>query len=270
MGATFLLGTQGWNHPGWTGSFYPYGAKTQDFLSLYAKAFPTVEVDSTFYAIPAEPVVAGWREHAPPGFLFALKVPQEITHERRLVDVEQRLARFLYRAKGLEDRLGPLLLQLSPDFRATDTTRGILRAFVRSLPTGFQWAMEFRQPQWLTPDTMDLLRGRGVALALTDGRWIKRGIVLDLALEPTADFAYVRWTGTPRKATPGGEPVDRTRELAVWAGALKPLADRVRAVYGYFSNQFQGHAPASARQMQRLLGIEPVEPSMLREQAELF
>ena len=117
---------------------------------------------------------------------------------------------------------------------------------------------------------MDLLRGRNVALVLTDGRWIKRGIVLDLALEPTADFVYVRWSGAARNAGAGGAPADRTRELTLWAGALRPLAERVGAVYGYFGNQFQGHAPASARQMQRLLGIQPVEPSMLREQAELF
>ena len=124
MAGRLLVGTQGWNHPGWTGSLYPHGTKALDCLSLYARAFPTVEVDSTFHAIPAEPVVAAWREHTPPEFVFALKVPQEITHEKRLVGVEQRLARFLHRVKGLEGRLGPLLMQLSPDFRATDATRG--------------------------------------------------------------------------------------------------------------------------------------------------
>jgi uncharacterized protein YecE (DUF72 family) len=80
---TFLLGSQGWNHPAWVGPFYPHNAKPADFLPLYARAFSTVEIDSTFYAIPAEPVVAGWRDQVPAEFIFALKVPQEVTHERR-------------------------------------------------------------------------------------------------------------------------------------------------------------------------------------------
>jgi uncharacterized protein YecE (DUF72 family) len=271
MGARALVGTQGWNYPAWIGPFYPHGAKTGDLLGVYSRAFPTVEVDATFYAIPAEPIVTGWRESTPPGFSFALKVPQEITHEKRFVDVDQRLARFLNRIRGLEDRLGPLLLQLSPDFRVTDTTRGVLRNFLSSLPTDFRWAIEFRQPHWLNPETLDLLRSRNVALALADGRWIKRGVVLDLALEPTADFAYLRWNGPARKPPDATRmPTDRTRELGVWAEALRTLGERVNVIYGFFSNHFQGHGPASARQMQQMLGIAPVEPAMLREQAELF
>jgi uncharacterized protein YecE (DUF72 family) len=267
----YLFGTQGWDYPGWAGAFYPHGTRSGDMLGFYARAFPTVELDATFYAIPAEPVVAAWREQSPPGFTFALKVPQEITHERRLADVDQRLARFLKRVSGLGDRLGPLLIQLSPDFRSTESTRGVLQRFLRSLPGEFRWAIEFRQPQWLTTEILDLLRSAKVALALVDSRWIKRGVVLDVALETTADFAYVRWSGPARKGVDVARtPVDRTRETTVWAEALRGLGERVGTVFGYFSNQFQAHAPASARLMQKAMGIDPVEPSMLREQAELF
>ncbi len=271
MTGQVLLGTQGWDYPGWMGPFYPHSARRADLLSLYARAFPTVELDSTFYAIPAEPVVAAWRDAVPAGFVFALKVPQEITHEKRFVEVDQRLARFLNRAAGLGDKLGPLLIQMSPDFRATDATRAALFTFLRSLPAEFRWAIEFRQPQWLTPEVLDRLREQNVALALAEGRWIKRGVVLDLVLEPTSDFSYIRWSGSGRRpADPVRTPVDRTREMGVWAEALQILASRVPTVFGYFSNQFQSHAPASAREMQKLLGMEPVEPTMLREQAELF
>jgi uncharacterized protein YecE (DUF72 family) len=265
------LGAQGWNHSTWVGSFYPHGIRPQEMLPLYARAFPAVEVDSTFYAIPAEPVVAGWREQAPPGFTFALRVPQEITHEKRFIDVEQRLTRFLHRARGLGDRLGPLLLQLSPEFRAGDDNRALLATFLGGLSSEFRWAVEFRQPQWVSQATIDILRARGVALALADARWIKRAVMLDLALEPTADFAYIRLMGPSRRLTDFSRiQVDRTRELGVWADAVRMLAGRVSAVYGFFANQFQGHAPASARQLQALLGLPVVEPAMLREQAELF
>lgn len=269
MAAEFRLGTQGWAHPAWVGPFYPHSVKPADLLSIYSRAFSTVEIDSTFYAIPAEPIVAGWYEQVAPGFLFALKVPQEVTHEKRLVDVDPKLSRFLHRVSGLKDRLGPLLLQMSPDFRASDANRQILRRFLDSLPEGFRWAVEFRQPQWVEPQTMEILRERGVALTLVDGRWIKRGVMLDLALEPTTDFAYVRWMGAARRM--GDRPqLDRAREIGAWVEALRVLEGRVGTVFGFVSNQFQGHAPASVRQLQKHLGLPVVEPTMLREQAELF
>ena len=99
---------------------------------------------------------------------------------------------------------------------------------------------------------------------LVEGRWLEREKMIDLAIRPTADFAYVRWMG-------GGKRIeDRDRELSMWAMALAALAARVSTVYGYFSNHFQGHAPASAREMQRLIGVSPVEPEQLRSQTSLF
>ena len=116
MSAATWLGTQGWNHPAWVGPFYPPSTRARHMLRMYARAFGTVEVDSTFYAIPAEVIVHSWLESVPEGFLFSLKVPQEITHERRLVAVEALLHRFCARASVLGAALGPLLVQLSPAF----------------------------------------------------------------------------------------------------------------------------------------------------------
>jgi uncharacterized protein YecE (DUF72 family) len=58
--------------------------------------------------------------------------------------------------------------------------------------------------------------------------------------------------------------------MVVWADAVRTIAERVKVVFGYFNNRFQGHAPASVRELQQQLGLTSVEPSMLREQAELF
>ena len=174
MSANVLLGTQGWNYPAWVGPFYPVGTRSPDMLGIYARAFDTVEIDSTFYAIPAEPVVAAWRDRVSEGFLFSLKIPQQVTHEQRLVDAEPVLARFLSRAEILGDRLGPLLLQLSPEFKPNADTRRDLRGFVEGLSDQFRWAIEFRHSQWLNNETLDLLRRHNVALTLVDGRWIRR------------------------------------------------------------------------------------------------
>src|SRR5688500_7978769 len=102
MPSNVRIGTQGWNYDAWVGPFYPEGSRAGDFLALYARAFNTVEVDSTFYAIPSEKVVHGWVERTPDDFVFALKLPQEITHERRLRDSKDLLAQFVERMRSEE------------------------------------------------------------------------------------------------------------------------------------------------------------------------
>ena len=84
--ADIRIGTQGWNYDAWVGPFYPPGTRSADFLTVYSRAFTTVEVDSTFYAIPAAKTMRSWADRTPTEFSFALKLPQEITHENRLRD----------------------------------------------------------------------------------------------------------------------------------------------------------------------------------------
>jgi uncharacterized protein YecE (DUF72 family) len=106
------IGTQGWNYDAWVGPFYPEGTRPVDFLRVYARAFNTVEVDSTFYAIPAPRTLRDWAERVPDDFQFALKLPQEITHENRLRNVAPALDQFFDRARELGRKLGPVLVQL--------------------------------------------------------------------------------------------------------------------------------------------------------------
>jgi len=266
-----LLGTQGWNYPAWVGPFYPTGTRAVDMLGLYARAFRTVEVDSTFYAVPADPVVRGWVGRVPPEFVFSLKVPQAITHERRLVDTDEVLAHFLERVRPLGARLGALLVQLAPDFDASRGHRHRLAKFLERLPHDLRWAVEFRDARWLDEATHDLLTEHGIGLALADGRWVKRDLVLALMERPTADFVYLRWMGPNRRITDYSRiQVDREEEIDLWAIGMAALAPRVKTIYGYFNNHFQGHSPQSARELQRRLGQPVVEPAALRDQEELF
>lgn len=269
--AEILLGTQGWDYDDWNESFYPRGAKPARRLELYGRAFRTVEVDSTAYAIPADPVVQAWRARVPEHFRFALKIPQAITHERRLKDTAMLLRRFLDRVAQLEGTLGPILVQLGRGFRPVDTARSALKEFVASLSAEQRWAIEFRHPGWLAPATLELLRSRGIALVLADGRWIRREAMVELAVEPTAEFAYLRWLGTDRRLTDFSRvQLDREDDLKTWADMIATLETRVSTIYGYFNNYYQGHAPHSVRSLQRLLGQTVVEPHDLREQEELF
>jgi uncharacterized protein YecE (DUF72 family) len=272
MAGRILIGTQGWNYTAWVGPFYPEGTRPAAFLSMYARAFGTVEVDSTFYAVPSARVVAGWARRTPPEFVFSLKMPQEVTHERRLRDADDVVAQFLDAARELGPRLGPILVQMGPDFAPDEFT--FLERFIRGLPRELRFALEVRQNRWTRPDVLPdllaLLAEQGTALALSDGKWIPRETMTELAERPTADFHYIRWMGPNRDITDYSHlQFDRSGEIHSWAEVLRRAALGTD-VFGYFNNHFAGHSPANARELQSLLGQCPVDPATLGEQISLF
>lgn len=269
MNANICVGAQGWNYDAWVGPFYPTGTRSADYLTTYARAFDTVEVDSTFYAIPPAKTVKGWGERVPRGFRFALKLPQEITHENRLRNSGDQLALFTDRARLLGEKLGPILIQMGPDFAPAELPA--LASFLPTLPQDLDFAIEFRQRGWIHDGIIALLAEHKVALTLTDARWIPRKTMLALAERPTGNVAYVRWMGPNRDIVDYSRiQVDRSRELTSWSQVLPALAKRVRTVYGYVNNHFAGHSPASLRELQRLLGQPSVAPEDLGEQMSLF
>jgi len=269
MSNDIRIGTQGWNYDAWVGPFYPPGTRPADYLPVYARAFSTVEVDSTFYAIPAAKTVRGWAERTPPEFSFALKMPQEITHENRLRDSADLAALFFDRARELGPKLGPILMQLGPDFAPSELPA--LASFLPMIPRDVRVAVEFRQRGWIHDGIIALLAEHNVAVAFVDARWIPRKLMMTLAGRPTSDVAYIRWMGPNRDLVDYSRiQVDRRRELESWAAVIAALGRRVKTVYGYVNNHFAGHSPASARDLQRLLHQHPVEPDQLGEQMSLF
>jgi uncharacterized protein YecE (DUF72 family) len=269
MNGRIRIGAQGWNYDAWVGPLYPSGTRQLDFLTLYARAFNTVEVDSTFYAVPPSSTVRGWAARVPDDFVFSLKMPQEITHERRLRDSASLLAEFLDRARELDTHLGPILIQLAAQFGPSELPA--LAQFLPLLPPDLRFAIEFRHRGWIHDGVLALLAEHNVALTLTDGRWIPRRQMLGLAERPTGDLVYVRWMGPDRTIADFSRiQVDRTHEMELWSEVLLALADKGFDVYGYVNNHFAGHSPSSARDLQRLLGQQPVEPEQLGEQMTLF
>lgn len=246
MGAV-LLGTQGWEHGSWIGPFYPRGLPRSKMLGFYAAEFGTVEAGQTFYSPPAPAALLRWRRSVPEGFLFSLKLPQDVTHHRRLEDCAGLVGEFCRRAAALGAGLGALLVQLSPDFGPGERNRARLAEFAAALPPGFRWAFEFRHPGWLEEATVSLLERHGVALVLADSRWVCRPRVLDLALEPTADFAYVRWSRSAR-----GDA--GAHSFYLWARVLEALGAKVELVLGYFADGYKGSAVAAVREMEGMLG----------------
>lgn len=266
----WFLGTQGWNYPAWVGPFYPRAARAADFLGLYARIFDSVEVDSTFYAVPSAAAIESWARRTPPAFRFALKFPREATHEDRLATVRSRdlLRHFVERVRPLGPRLGPVLLQLPPDFGVD--RRGDLDALLDELPADVRFAVEFRDPAWFTDSVWQDLATRHVASALTDSPFVGLDLVLDFAGRPGTDFAYVRWLGTRDLTDYSRLQIDRGADLDRWAEVLAGLLSRGMDVYGYFNNHYQGHSPASARAFLERVGITPRNPEDLEPQRELF
>jgi uncharacterized protein YecE (DUF72 family) len=249
------LGTQGWSYSSWVGSFYPEGTPNSAWLDAYAAQFGTVELDTTFYAVPRASTVVGWREHTPEGFRFAAKFPQSITHEKQLVDCREETAAFVNAMSGLEEKLGPLLLQMPPAFGANQLDQ--LSTYLRELPSGLQYAVELRHRSWLSKETLpkllSLLHAHDAAICLVQYAWMPR---LD---EVTASFTYVRWLGR-RSDIPDDDfshvRINRDAQLDSWSAQVARYLRAGVIVYGYFNNHYQGHSPASVRALQARLPVE--------------
>jgi uncharacterized protein YecE (DUF72 family) len=263
----YYIGTQGWNYDAWNGTFYPPGTKSGDRLEQYSRVFDTVEIDSTFYAMPPAERFASWYERTPAGFTFTVKLPRDITHDARLSRVDDILIEFCDRVALLREKLGPLLIQLPPDLhmREFDT----VASFVRSLPAELQFAIEFRNTSWFQPRTFDLLREWDVTLTVSVGPWLTTPQAISLASAAPGRFQYLRWLGAPRHQDVTPALLDqRDADLYDWARAI---ADENRPItYAYFNNDYMGHSPSSARRLQELLGLAPADLSVLREQEDLF
>ena len=178
-----LVGTSGYNYPEWRGHFYPEKFPSKEMLGFYAARFATVEINYTFYRLPTEQLLTGWADGTPPHFVFTLKAPKRITHDRRLRDIDEPLRWFCDAAVALGDKLGPLLFQLPPNFKK-DTDR--LADLLAMLPPGRRAAFEFRHASWFADDVYTLLRSRDAALCIAD---TEDGTTPDVT---TASWGYLR------------------------------------------------------------------------------
>ncbi|HEY3059381.1 MAG TPA: DUF72 domain-containing protein [Chloroflexota bacterium] len=239
-------------------------------LSFYSQVFDTVEVNATFHALPTESTVRGWYERTGPGFCFALKFPRQITHDMRLeLPAAEAPTRELLRlAALLHDKLGPLLVQLPPSFERSKSNRTTLAAFLDFLQISMTFearvAIELRHPSWATPEVQQQLHERNIAWVLTDGDQPNHRSVLY-----SADFTYVRWNRSGLPFSNWREiQHDRSADLDWWAETLAQAP--VKTIYGYMSNEFAGHAPASLIGLLQRLGLPAPEPHEQWQQRALF
>jgi uncharacterized protein YecE (DUF72 family) len=178
-----LAGTSGYSYKEWKGAFYPEKLPASEMLRFYAGRFRTVEINNTFYRLPAENMLARWSAEVPDGFAFTLKAHRRISHEKRLRDAGSDVAAFLQRSAALGAKLGALLFQLPPSLRK-DLPR--LEDFLALLPADGRVAFEFRHPSWQDDAVYAALRARAAMICVAD---TDEG---DTPLVATAGSGYVR------------------------------------------------------------------------------
>lgn len=211
-----LAGTSGFSYKEWLGKFYPEKLAPEAMLRWYAERFSTVEINNTFYRMPAEAMLARWGEEVPAHFAFTLKAPRRITHEKRLREAGEDVAEFVRRARLLGDKLGPLLFQLPP-YLKKDLPR--LKDFLEQIPAGQRVAVEFRNDSWQDDEVYATLRERGAMLCVTD---TDAG---DTPFVATSDRGYLRLRRTHYEDA----------ELRAWAERI--AAQPVERMYVYFMHE---------------------------------
>lgn len=267
-----LVGTSSWtDHEG----FYPPGLEARERLRFYARYFPIVEVNSTYYAIPSRRVVQGWVERTPPGFVFDVKPPRQLTATPeqpggeapvRDADIAKR---FLDALEPLVEsgKLGAITFQFPPSYRNTEEHREYLRLLPELFP-GLMLSVEFRRRDWLDArhreDTLALLREAGLAYTMVDEPQVGVGCVPPVYAVTNPRLAVIRFHGRNaetwyRFTGKTGERFNweyRPEELQEWVPKIQRAGQEAEAVHIFFNTNYGNQGPRNATLLMDLLGIE--------------
>jgi uncharacterized protein YecE (DUF72 family) len=280
-GQSILIGTSSFTANGWKGAFYPVGLKSSDYLPFYAEHFDTVEIDSTFYACPSPQTVTNWALRTPKGFVFSLKVPQTITHEKMRVACAAEFEEFIKVVHILDEKLGVVVFQFPffDKWRVKDrhefTDR--LIPFLKKLPSGYKFAIEIRNKQWLDAEFAEMIRTYKVGLVLQDLSYMPLPTELDF--DPiTADFTYIRWLGDrkgieTRTQTWNKVVDDKTDRLISWVDYCQQIQKRGIKQYIYANNHFEGFSPATVAKFRGLWserGLGELATRSIKRESSLF
>ena len=269
--ADIRIGISGWRYEPWREVFYPPDLAQQRELEFASRAFPTIEINGSFYSLQSPASYAAWREATPPGFVFSVKGPRYITHILRLKNARKPLANFF--ASGvfnLREKLGPMLWQFPPSLRYD---ANLFETFFSLLPRNtadalklarsrdsrmhgrsclridaerpLRHAIEIRHESFVTPDFVAQLRRHGMALVVADtaGKW-------PYLEETTTDFMYLRLHGDKELYASGYTEAALDR----WARRIRTWS-RGADVYCYFDNDIKVRAPFDADRLMQKLSV---------------
>ncbi len=279
------IGTCAWSFDEWSGPLYPPDWPSNRWLEFYARYFPAVEIDSTFYSAPAEAVAQRWVELTPPSFRFTCKLPRALTHERRLRDCRAELLAFLRALEPLAPKLQVVLIQFPGSYGPREE-KDAFREFLGQLPGDFRFAVEFRHPGWHRPHFIRLLEKHRVCWVWNDLSPLNERNLAPFEFQPiTTDFLYLRLLGPANtKYDADGKRIHRydkllwKREAALdsWGLRIQRHLDEIRSVWTFVNNHYEGFAPATCQRLAERLGFElplPAEEVVApneKQQLDLF
>ena len=224
-----IVGTSGYSYKEWKGTFYPDDLPAAKMLPFYARHFRSVEINNTFYRMPAESMMTKWAGEVPDGFTFVLKAPQRITHQKKLAGAGDDVHQLFDVASKLGPKLGPVLFQLPP-FARKDAAR--LHDFIETLPADRKVAFEFRHESWFDDEIAAILRDRDAALCAADTDDVGDP---DAILRATASWGYMRLRRTDYSDD----------ALVAWRKRID--AQPWSAAYVFFKHEDEGKGPAFAK-----------------------
>ena len=209
---TLYVGCTGWTMPAWKGTYYPEKLAAKNFLEHYSKQFNTIEFNSTHYTIPKVDTVKRWKTESADDFIFCPKVFKFISHTKTLGTDGDNITRMVDSLVHLEEKLGPLFIQLPPYFGADRL--GIIEQFLKYWDNHISISWELRHPSWYSEtsaldDLQQLLMENGHTLLLTDVAG--RRDVMHMRI--SGDYLMLRWVGNAL------HPTDYTR-IDQWADRI--------------------------------------------------
>jgi uncharacterized protein YecE (DUF72 family) len=262
--AEILVGCCGWSYGdltekgGWVGAFYP-GSSTKK-LPYYSRFFRTAEMDATFYEkfykYMTPSTFRGMASATPGDFEFSVKVPETITHDKRL-DVKQGAVEsfdeFLEKISPLKTakKLGAILIQLPPSFTVKEFQN--TEQFLDRLPSGYNYAIEFRHPSWETEGPWEMLRHYKISTVIIDSPSAdKLQFLSDMTV--TAEHSFIRFHGRDSKHR--YNYLYSKEELEPWVSKIKAMQNETAVIRSYFNNHYGAKAVVNALQFRELLGLE--------------
>jgi uncharacterized protein YecE (DUF72 family) len=241
MGGKLHIGTSGFSYDHWKGVFYPERLKSRQWLEFYCRSFDTVELNSSFYHLPAAKVVDSWRERTPGDFVYAVKASRYITHRLKLSGVDESLKLLYDRMEHLGPKLGPILFQLPPSMKIDPNK---LSKFCGLLKDNHRHVFEFRHESWDTGETMSILREHNSCACFVSMPGIES------VEEVTSDFVYIRFHGAEKlyasKYT--------KKQLGAWRDLINEYRKSNLDIYAYFNNDYNAFAVENALTLKELLG----------------
>jgi uncharacterized protein YecE (DUF72 family) len=255
--ARYRVGCTGWGYDDWRGRFYPEGTPAGEYLGRYARVFDLTEVDSSFYRAPSTFLTRRWAQQTPEGFVFALKIPQDVTHKPKDPFAEDLLRTFLGNLSPIREagKLGPVVAQFPPSFRR-EAGAARLEEILTAIPMDQPVAVELRHASWWAPETWSLLESRKAALIWS----VYPGVHPPYRM--TSEFLYARFVGDRALTEFDRIQRDGRPDMEEMKRHFEDEGRSARDVFVLMNNHFMGFGPGTAAMVQEVLGVPKADLSL--------